>query len=342
MYKKIKTGLKKTLTALTLATVLYSSAPVQAQPILERPLTQQTEDFYESPRTEFRDYLREVNDCMYDGYLTFEEIDGLAYILDETLKEIKIKISDEKVVDKLISSEEGKTYLQIVGEMNNALVQFRKHTKYIDLWKDHPYYKGDFWHYGVGIKYFSIVEYENKSREYHREGEFPPVDNLKGVEDIFRFTKLHEGMLVEDDFHKLHLTNVTGDYPPKTKIPYWPGLFFGWLFPFAVAGLGCLLRRKDKDLIPSAKMSGAAFNSFGGWLITDGIHPVMYPARLIGSVALEFFLYASSQERERKKETTISPVESKKSKEKSKKKNKKNKNPFDYEIPSVENIINEN
>jgi hypothetical protein len=357
---KIKKGLWNLVKGVTAASVIYASSllPLHAQePNLERPIKEYTE------------YVKTYKEAIKDGEIDSYDIESLEFVLAKEVQKVSENIFENgEVKDEFYEDRDKKSYLLRYNDAVNMLNVFRDHIRLRNNWYNSSLTKGDFFHHGSGVCQYwgsdinsigrtqgSVKYFEWKDKE---------SDRLRVINDMFIYTKIHKDIRLEDPFIKdPEVKLLYQERPVNNKIPYWPGFGLGLLFPLLAAFTGSYVRNKmGRKVNPHhyseyEEISGIYLvgSFFLGWLAIDSIHPAAYPVRLASSLIVETLLtgfekldieknekhrleWLAKQEKEKLNDELERERLEKEALEKDKLEKEPTKNPFDYDIPVIEEV----
>lgn len=237
-------------------------------------LTQRTDDFYTHPEKEFDFYRKMYVQLTYDGELNSKEIEGLEFVLRKTLEEM-----DQKVQD----GDQMRNYLNFRQQMKDGHAKLLEYLQRKDTWLE---LRDEYWNQGAGMAYLSANDIAVNKAQRVFDNNF------------------------DSSFVKGKVQNMHKEFPTQEKIPWWLGVLAGAILP-GLTSYACRKARKRQ----MNEISGlySFVNPFLGFLITDSIHPLAYPARLIAlPIAIEagrYLLNSKKKKATKRWEVKIEPEE---------------------------------
>lgn len=212
--------------------------------VMPEHLTQQTDDFYRNPEKDFDYYQSLFAVLSDDGVIDFKDAETLEFILSRTIEEIEHKPAQASV------SVDWAKYNVYVSARKKDLQKLRNYIDDCNYWRELP---ERIWHPGLDV--------------IHIEGK---RDSAHALKDLFRNSAFYKTNPVPGVLYTHHQSKQDGKW--------WLGLVLGLIIPGLTSYASCRIRKKEFEGPSIGYMFGS---SLCGLTLTDGLHPLAYPARLI-------------------------------------------------------------
>ncbi len=281
---------------------------------------------FDDSKKEYLVYSDLYNAFSADRELNTHEITALESVLSRTDKEIRQKTSETQK-NSLVHTPEQREYFEFVRSVaGNDLKAMQTHLAAKEEWVRETHYR--FLHHGAGIT--KQLRLDLNGNIWDLYGTFRPPEDIK---------RFKSGLYKRRD--TLDIKRISDDFPWEDRIPWGAGILLGGILPLLFGYASRKLRGEDildkagKGYSPEADIANAALIPVAGFLLLDGIHPLVYPVRLAASLVYPY-VFPTGRSTLR---PYMKPPKKKKPKPEVKPKNVKIIDPWKVDIPEIKNTL---